>query len=132
MTVFILFCAFIAVVSAIIAAWGAGRIHLERHDTHNQLQTLASRVDSLQGSLGNLKQSVRRDVKKILLEEIDELEVSEPSGGGGDGMNDMMQALMMQSLTGGMQQGNAEPPANPARSGGIAGKGGSQQNDGDA
>ena len=120
--------AIIALISASAATLIAGYMYVERHDMHAQLESLSSQVDSLRGSLGNAKQSMRRDVRKVLAEELEELEVqSEPQQSDG-GMNEMMQAMMMQNLGGMMNGGNANEPETPGGDGaysGVIGKGGS-------
>lgn len=89
---------------ALISGVAAAAAWITQYDQRLRLETMEQRVQSLQGTMGNLKQTVRSDAQKILREEM-ESQGMEPAGG-----QDMGAALMQMMLA-----QNLQVPQEPER-----------------
>lgn len=101
-------------VFALISAAAAAGAWVIQYDQRLRLETMEQRVQSLQGTMGNLKQTIRTDAQKILREEM-EAQGVQPSQAGG-GMEDaLMQMVLAQNLQG-QQQPQSQPQSQPPES----------------
>lgn len=95
-------------VFALLSGVAAASAWVMQYDQRLRLETMEQRVQSLQGTMGNLKQTVRSDAQKILREEMEATGV-EPRQAGGGMEEALMQMVLAQNLQG-QQQPQSQSP----------------------